>query len=151
MALLHACAVPKPSWEDWVRAWKKVRAQDRTEPAIAWKLAAREAEAELAHYELEPLEPFRSPTAAWSVRCCICLDLFRVRLADLGAGWAGCPNRCPRALVRSAAQAQLMQLDPQSCPRCESLISKEPHALSQEGCSVCRGARLPDRPPAPKP
>ncbi|MDQ1024823.1 transcriptional regulator with XRE-family HTH domain [Streptomyces umbrinus] len=144
MALLHACAVPERAWGDWVRAWKKVhRAQDRREPAVtpARKLAAREAEAQLERYELESVEPFRSPTAAWSVRCCLCGDLFRVRLDDLGTGWVGCPNRCPRALVRSVADGLLKQLDPLSCPRCERPVTKEPHTTSPEDCPICGDAR----------
>ncbi|NDK25673.1 helix-turn-helix domain-containing protein [Streptomyces sp. TR1341] len=119
MAVLHACAVPKRSWDDWSRAWKKVhRAQDRKEPAVtpARKLLAREAEAELACFELEAVEPFRSPTAAWSVRCCLCGALFRVQLSGLGHGWTGCPNRCPRDHARLTTTGQLA---PSTCPRCE--------------------------------
>ncbi|MFE0489137.1 helix-turn-helix domain-containing protein [Streptomyces griseoaurantiacus] len=150
MALLHACAVPQRAWGDWVRAWKKVhRAQDWEESAItpARKLAAREAEAELARYELESVEPFRSPTAAWSVRCCICGDLFRVRLSDLGTGWGGCPNRCPTALVRSVAESLLKQLHPLSCPRCQSPVTTAPHTTSLEGCPVCADTLPPEAAP----
>ncbi|MEU5075999.1 helix-turn-helix transcriptional regulator [Streptomyces asoensis] len=150
MALLHACAVPQRARGDWVRAWQKVhRAQGRRGAAItpARKLAAREAEAELARYELESVEPFRSPTAAWSVRCCICGDLFRVRLSDLGPGWVGCPNRCPIALVQSAADALLKQLNPLSCPRCESPVVTVPHTTASEGCPVCRHALSPEAAP----
>ncbi|MFF7975820.1 helix-turn-helix domain-containing protein [Streptomyces sp. NPDC007905] len=149
LALLHACAVPQRTWGDWGRAWKKVnRTQDRKEPAItpARKLAAREAEAELARYELESVEPFRSPTAAWSVRCGICGDLFRVRLGDLGTDWVGCPNRCPTALVRSVADALLEQA-PTSCPRCESPVAAAPHTASLEGCPVCGDALFPEAAP----
>ncbi|WP_424883599.1 hypothetical protein [Streptomyces sp. SLBN-8D4] len=147
MALLHASAVPQRAWGDWVRAWKKVhRAQARKESAItpARKLAAREAASELARFELESVEPFRTPTAAWSVRCCICGDLFRVRLNDLGTDWAGCPNQCPTALVRAAADALLKELKPLSCPRCEGPVATAQHITSSEGCSLCGKAPLPE-------
>jgi transcriptional regulator with XRE-family HTH domain len=151
MALLHACEVPDQSWGDWVRAWKKVhRAQGRKEPEFlpARKLAAREAEAELARYELESVEPFRSPTAAWSVRCCLCGVLFRVRLDDLGKNWAGCPSRCPRELARSMADTLLKQLEPLSCPRCERTVATTPDPMSLEGCPICTDAQLPAAPPS---
>jgi hypothetical protein len=142
MALLHACAVPEQSWADWVRAWKKVhRAQDRREPAItpARKLAARDAESELIRYELEPVEPFRSPTAAWSVRCCLCGVLFRIRLSDLGSGWTGCPSRCPRELVRVPAATLIEQRGPELCSRCERPCSpaETPLEASVTYCVVC--------------
>lgn len=116
----------------------------------ARKLAAREAEAELARYELESVEPFRSLTAAWSVRCCICGDLFRVRLSDLGTGRIGCPNRCPTALVRSVADALRNQLDPLSCPRCDSSVATAPHTTSLTGAApyaVMRCLLVPRRHP----
>lgn len=100
MAMLHACAVPERNWDDWVRAWQKVRrSQDRKRETgtSARRLAAREAEGELTRHELEAVEPFRSATAAWSVRCRPCGALFRVRLTALNAGWPGCPSGCSAA------------------------------------------------------
>ncbi|MER8061025.1 MULTISPECIES: helix-turn-helix transcriptional regulator [unclassified Streptomyces] len=140
MAVLHACAVPERSWDDWIRAWKKVhRAQDRREPAVtpARKLLAREAEAELACFKLESVEPFRSPTAAWSVRCRLCGALFRVQLSALGNGWTGCPNRCPRDHARPTATGPL---EPPACPRCASSAPGTPAA----DCLVCGTSVRPD-------
>ncbi|WKE68702.1 helix-turn-helix transcriptional regulator [Streptomyces sp. WP-1] len=138
MAVLHACAVPERTWGDWIRAWKKVhRAPDRLEPAVtpARKLLAREAEAELACFKLEAVEPFRSPTAAWSVRCCLCGALFRVQLSGLGHGWTGCPNRCPRDRARPATTGQLA---PSTCPRCELPATDTLAADSPAtGCPIC--------------
>ncbi|MEU5225199.1 helix-turn-helix domain-containing protein [Streptomyces toyocaensis] len=142
MALLHACAVPERSWGDWVRAWKKVqRAEERHEPAVipARKLAAREAEAELVKYELEAVEPFRSATAAWTVCCALCGVLFRVRLSDLGSDWGGCPNHCPRELMRHVVASLANQLYPSQCPRCEVTVG----ASHDGSCSLCRGAKRP--------
>lgn len=150
MALLHACAVPERSWDDWIRAWQKVhRGLDRKEQTVtpARRLAAREAEAELVRYDLESVEPFRSPTAAWSVRCCLCGVLFRVRLGDLGTGWTGCPSRCPRGLVGATATILLKQLVPSSCPRCDRPIAGVPEGASREACSIC-GDELPEDTPS---
>ncbi|MGW0886273.1 helix-turn-helix domain-containing protein [Streptomyces sp. NPDC002671] len=106
LALLHACMVPERVRDDWVQAWKKVhRAQALREPALppTPKLDVRDAEARLRQYELEAAESYRSPKAAWSVRCCLCGVLFRVQLSALDTGWTGCPNRCPRKLSSTCA------------------------------------------------
>ncbi|MFD9044587.1 hypothetical protein [Streptomyces bottropensis] len=149
MALLHACAVPERAWGDWVNAWKKVhRAQERKESTItpARKLAALDAEAELARYQLESVEPFRSPTAAWSVRCCACGVLFRVRLGELGTGWAGCPNQCPHTLISGVGKVKTM-LVPLLCVRCDDLATTAPHIAVLDDCPVCRDALMPPTAP----
>ncbi len=146
MALLHACAVPERAWGDWVDAWKKVhRTQDRNESTItpARRLAALDAETELARYRLESVEPFRSPTAAWSVRCCVCGVLFRVRLGELGTGWGGCPNQCPHTPMPVGAGGNRTIPVPLACVHCEDLDATAPLTVLLDDCPVCRGALVP--------